>query len=148
MDVPRPRLPALAALEVALCAVVVLLDLAIPSLVIVALAGLSLAVRRNRPASLGFRRLARPGRTLAVVVAVMLVWTVVEFGLLMPVLNRVTGTEQDLSAFADLEGDLGLLALLLAVSWTLAAVGEETALRGYLLTRANQAGGLVLAVQV
>ena len=148
MDVPRPRLPALAALEVAVVAAVVLLDLAIPSLVIVAVAGLSLAVRRNRPASLGFHRLARPGRTITVVVGVMLVWTVVEFGLVMPVLNRVTGSEQDLSGFDELHGDLGLLLVLLALSWTLAAVGEEAAFRGYLLTRANEAGGSVLAVVV
>jgi membrane protease YdiL (CAAX protease family) len=81
-----------------------------------------------------------------VVVAVTLAWTVVEFGLVMPVLNRVTGTEQDLSGFDELHGDPGLLLILLALSWTLAAVGEEAAFRGYLLTRATQAGGVVLAV--
>ena len=141
MEPVRPRLPWVAALEVALVAVVVLLDLAIPSLVVLVLAGLSLAVRRAGPTSLGFRRLAGGGRTVAAIVGLTLVWTVLQFGLVMPVLNRATGSEQDLSGFDELEGDLGLLVVLLVASWTLAAVCEEAAFRGYLLTRATEAVG-------
>jgi membrane protease YdiL (CAAX protease family) len=56
-----------------------------------------------------------------------------------------------MSDFADVEGNLGLLLLLLALSWTLAAVVEETAFRGYLLTRLTELFGarrvgLVVAV--
>ena len=56
----------------------------------------------------------------------------------MPIVERATGQRQDLSQFADLEGDLPMLAGLLLLSWTLAAVGEEAAYRGYLLTRLRQ----------
>jgi len=45
------------------------------------------------------------------------------------------------SAFADLEGNLRLLALYLAASWLLAAFCEEVAFRGYLLTRLTDALG-------
>ena len=50
----------------------------------------------------------------------------------MPILNRLTGTTIDYSGFSSLQGNLGQLLLLLALSWTLAAVGEELAYRGYL----------------
>lgn len=141
MGLPANRARVLAAFEVVLAAAVVLLDLTIPSAVLVLLAGLSLAVRRERPASLGFHRLARPWRTTGIVVVLTLAWTLVQFGIVMPTLNRVTGTEQDLSAFDDLEGDLGLLLLLLAASWTLGALVEETAFRGYMLTRTTEVVG-------
>ena len=49
--------------------------------------------------------------------------------------RHVSGRHQDLSGFADLEGDVALLALFLVLGWTLAALAEETAFRGYLLTR-------------
>jgi len=69
----------------------------------------------------------------------------------MPVANHLSGSEQDLSDFASLEGDLGKLVVLLALSWTLAAVGEELAYRGYLQTRIAQLfgsrqSGLVVSV--
>ena len=53
----------------------------------------------------------------------------------MPILNRINGEYQDLSQFAGLQGNLGALLIFLAVSWTLAAVGEEIVYRGYLPLR-------------
>jgi membrane protease YdiL (CAAX protease family) len=58
-----------------------------------------------------------------------------------PLTNHLSGTRQDVSAFADLEGDLGLLALYLGASWVLAAFCEEVAFRGYLLTRLTEVLG-------
>ena len=130
-----------AAVEFAVAAAVVLLDLAIPTLVILALAGASLALRRASPASLGFRRLDRPARTLVAVLGLTAGWTLLQIGLVMPLLNRVTGTRQDLSGFDELQGDVGLLVVLVVLSWTLAALGEETAFRGYLPTRIGEALG-------
>jgi uncharacterized protein len=74
-------------------------------------------------------------------------------GLTMPILNHLTGQRQDLSQFENLQGNLPMLLIFLALSWTLAALGEETAYRGYLPTRIsevvgqNRAGGL-LAVSI
>ena len=53
----------------------------------------------------------------------------------MPILNHLTGDRQDVSQFADLQGNLGMLAGFLLLTWTLAAVGEEIVYRGYLQTR-------------
>ena len=74
-----------------------------------------------------------------------------QLAVLMPIANHLSGKEQDLSAFKDLKGNIGMLAGLLVLSWTLAAVGEEAAYRGYLQTRmTNLFGshriGFVLAV--
>jgi CAAX protease family protein len=62
-------------------------------------------------------------------------WQLLQFGLFRPILNHLTGSREDLSQFADLQGNLGLLAGLLLVTWTLAAFGEELAYRGFIQTR-------------
>jgi len=110
-------------------------DLLLPALVLVAMAGVSLAVRRKGPASFGFHRPARPARLVAAMLAFAMAWTLLHLVLFAPIANHLSGTEQDTSGFADLEGDLAMLLLLIVLSWTLAALVEETAFRGYLLTR-------------
>jgi len=130
-----PAWPALTVVEVALAVGAVLIDLFLPAAVLTVLAGLSLAVRRQGPSTLGFHRLTRPGRQLAQVAALALGWTTLVFLLVMPVTEHLTGSTQDTSEFADLEGDLPRLLMFVALSWTLAALVEELAFRGYLLTR-------------
>ncbi len=130
-----------AGVEVAVAAAVIVLDLVIPTLVVLALAGLSLAIRRQGFASLGFHRLTHPARTSLAVLLLTAAWSLLQFGLVMPIANRVTGSRQDMTVFADLEGNAGLLVGLLLASWTLAAVGEEAVFRGYLPTRVQEAVG-------
>jgi len=131
----------MAGLEVGLAAVVILLDLAIPTLVVLALAGVSLALRHTGFASLGFHRLASPSRAALGVLGLTVGWSLLQLGVLMPVANHVTGSRQDMTVFADLEGNAGLLLVLLVATWTLAAVGEETVFRGYLPTRVREVLG-------
>lgn len=50
-------------------------------------------------------------------------------------INHLTGTTEDLSAYANLQGNLGMLAGLLLVTWTVAAFGEEIVYRGFIQTR-------------
>ncbi len=144
---------ALAAAEVVLAAAVVLLDLLIPALVLLGLMTVSLLVRREGLGSLGLVRI-RSGPALAVKMLLFsAAWTLFHLGVLIPVANRVTGEQQDMSDFAALEGDLGLLVGLLVLTWTLAAVGEELAFRGYLQTRLTEllgarGPGLVVSVVV
>jgi len=142
---------AVTALEVATAAAAVLADLLIPSVVLLALAGTSLLARRQGPASLGFHRPASPGRLAGLMLAVAAGWTLLHLALLNPVTNHLSGERQDVSDFAALQGNLGLLLLMLVLAWTLAAMVEETAFRGYLLTRlrellGNGPTGLVVAV--
>src|SRR5215207_9281238 len=68
-------------------------------------------------------------------------WLLASQGLAMPILNRITGGRQDLSQFAGLQGNLGALLIFFAVSWTLAAVGEEIIYRGYLPLRITEVFG-------
>jgi membrane protease YdiL (CAAX protease family) len=130
----------LAAFEVLLAATFVLLDLAIPSVLLVLLAAVSLAVRRQGPSSLGFRR---PRRHHIVVgtAAFAVAWSVVQMGVTMPLASHLSGQQQDVGVFADVEGDLALLLLLLLLSWTLGALVEEIAFRGFLLTRLREVLG-------
>jgi membrane protease YdiL (CAAX protease family) len=124
-----------AAVEVLLAAVAVLLDLAVPTIVILALAGISLLVRGAPVSTLGVRRIGGAGRMAMRVLGLTVGWTLLQVGLVIPLLEHATGETQDLGQFDGLEGDLGMLLGLLALSWTLAAVGEELAYRGYLQTR-------------
>jgi membrane protease YdiL (CAAX protease family) len=107
----------------------------VPTLVLLALAVVSLAIRRERLSTLGFHRLDRPARFAVRILAFTVAWTVVQLSLVMPILNHATGRRQDLSQFAGLPGNVGMLAGFLALTWTLAALGEELAYRGYLQTR-------------
>lgn len=124
-----------AAVEVLVATALVLLDVLVPSLVLVVLATVSVAVRRRGFASLGFHRVAHPWRLTGTVLVVVLAWSLFQLGLVMPVLNHLTGEKQDLDAFEDLQGNLGLLAVLLLASWLLGALAEETAIRGWFQTR-------------
>jgi CAAX protease family protein len=57
----------LAVIEVLLAATAVILDLFIPTIVILVLATISLAIRRTGPASLGFHLVSRPGQMIITV---------------------------------------------------------------------------------
>lgn len=124
-----------AAVEVVAVVVAVLADLLIPAAVVAGLAALSLVARRRSPRSLGFHRVAHPWRLVGGMAVFAGCWTLVNVALLIPLTNHLSGAHQDVSAFADLEGDVGLLALYVSASWVLAAFFEEVAFRGYLLTR-------------
>lgn len=149
----KKALKIITAIELVAAAAVILFDFFIPTLVILGMIVLSLLVRRENVASLGFKRdgwgLGMAAFVLLSVVALQLF----QIGVTMPVLNRLTGTTIDYSGFANLQGNLGQLLLLLALSWTLAAIGEETVYRGYLQKLlgellGSKATGLALAVGI
>jgi membrane protease YdiL (CAAX protease family) len=128
----------LAALEVLVAVCVVLLDVLLPALVLLVLWGVSSLVRHEGPSAVGLRRPDRPGRMVAQVLVLSVGWTALVFTVVTPVVEQLAGERRDVSQFAALEGDLPLLVLMVALSWTLAAFCEELAFRGYLLTRSQQ----------
>ena len=130
-----------AALEVVAAAAVVILDFFIATLIVLPLVAISLAIRRQGPSALGFSSAPGALRMIAIVFGLTVAWDLVQFGLTMPILNRITGERQDLSQFAGLQGNVGSLLIFLAVSWTLAAVGEEIVYRGYLPLRITDVFG-------
>src|SRR4051794_16946909 len=158
MTATRPRSPAgrrawwtwLAAAELVVATGAIVLDLAIPSLLLLLLAGISLAVRHERPSSLG---LCRPSRhhLVAGTAAFAVVWSLFQLAVTMPLANHLSGERQDMGVFADVQGDVALLLLLVVLSWTLGAFVEEVAFRGFLLTRLREVlgqGRIALAVAV
>ncbi len=122
-------------IELVIATCVILLDFFIPTIVILGLIVISLLIRWQPVSVLGFKQNKNLlGMAFFVLLAVVL-WNLFEMGLIFPVLNRVTGTTQDLSAFVDLKGNLPKLLFPLAASWTLAALGEEMVYRGFLQRR-------------
>jgi len=143
----------IAALEVAAAAAAVVADLLLPSMVLLGMAAVSLTVRRRGLGSVGLHRPAHGWRLTGQMLMFATVWTLLSLALFIPVANHLTGERQDMSDFAELQGNLGLLVLLIVLSWTLAAFGEELAFRGYLLTRLTDVlgstrGAVVVAVLV
>lgn len=130
-----------AAVEVALAVGVVAKDLLLPTLLLLALAAASLAGRRQGVASLGLGPLRPSMHLVGGILGLVLAWTLVQLALVLPALEHLSGERQDLSGFEDLRGNLGLLVVLLVASWLLAALGEETAYRGYVLTRLREVCG-------
>ncbi len=134
--------------EAVLACVIVAADLAIPSLVLVAMAALSLVVRRARWSSLGLRRWEVPW-LVPKMLAFAAGWSAFQFVVTMPIANHLSGTTQDLGDFEDLEGDVRLLLTMVALGWVVGALLEEVAYRGYLQTRLRQGlGSSMLAVIV
>jgi hypothetical protein len=119
-------------IEVIVVALVVFFDFFLPTLVILALAAFSRLIRKENIKALGFKKIYKPLKMFSRIFLLSLIWSLVLLAFVMPVLNHLLGTTQDLSAFADLKGNIGKLIPLLLLSWTLAALGEETAYRGYL----------------
>lgn len=108
------RLAAVAEVAAAVAAVVA--DWLIPSVVLVAMAVVSLLARRRGPSSLGFHRPAHPVRLVGQMAVFALAWTLFNIALLIPVTNHLSGARQDVSGFADLQGNLGLHAVYLTAS--------------------------------
>jgi hypothetical protein len=127
-----------ATIELGLAAVAVLLDLAIPSLVILAVMVGSLLVHRQGLSSLGLVRVDRVGRLVGWMVVAAAAWTLLDAGLLKPVQAHVFGVREDMSQFEPLQGDLGLLLVWLTLAWMLAGLGETLAFVGFILTRARE----------
>lgn len=140
-------------LEVIAAGIVIGLDLLMPTLIILGMIALSLLVRREKIGVLGFQRPDSWLRMILTVLLAVAVWQALQFSLFMPLLNRLASTTQDLSSFANLKGNLSQLLLLLGLSWTLAALGEEMVYRGYLQRRLGDIfgagpGGLLLTVGI
>ncbi len=119
-------------LELVLATIVIAFDLFIPTLVVLLMICLSLILRKQSPISLGFKKEELCWQMGLKIFFLSIAWTIFTLGLTIPVLMRLTGQQQDLSQFLSLKGNLGQLAIFLAFTWTLAAIGEEVVYRGYL----------------
>jgi len=138
---PGKHWAVLAAVEVSLAAAAVVLDVGIPTFVILALMVVSLLIHRQGLSSLGFHRVPQGWAMAAKMFLLAAGWTLLTIGLLKPIENHLTGTTQDMSQFASLQGNVTMLLTWLALSWTVAAVGETTAFFGFVQTRLTEVFG-------
>ena len=101
-------------------------------------AALTLWIRGEGPGRVGLQRPSRWTRVLLLGLAVGIAYQGLSLYLLEPLTARLTGAPPDVSSFARLRGSYGLLVKYLAITFTLAAFGEEFVYRGYFLNRISQ----------
>ncbi len=139
-----------AIIEIVAVILVVWFDFFIPTLIIISLMVLLILLRREKFKEIGFRK-SDGVKMIWQVFLLAVFWTFVDFGIIMPVLNHLTGTVQNLDTYKDLPGNLPMFLFLLVASWTLAAIGEELAYRGLIQSRirslfSNACFGTIIAV--
>ena len=105
------------------------------TLYLFALGWISLRVRRLRWKTVGLQLYRGWGRTLALGVFCGAAIEALELFVTQPILVRLTHHWPDLSDFRGLRWNWKLLPLAMLLTWTLAAFGEETVYRGYLMNR-------------
>jgi len=103
---------------------------------LLALGWLSLALRGLRWRDVGLALPTTWRRLLLVGVGAGVAMELCELFVTQPLLVALTGKFPDLSEFRELQGNAGLLLLLIAAAWIVAALGEELVWRGYVLNRA------------
>jgi membrane protease YdiL (CAAX protease family) len=96
---------------------------------------LSLRWRRLGWRDVGLARPANWRRTITIGIACGIGMELLELFITQPLLVKITSNMPDISDLGDLHGNWKLLLLFLALTWTLAAFGEEMVYRGYLMNR-------------
>jgi len=105
------------------------------------LASLSLRLRKLGWKDVGLKRSENWLNTILIGVSAGIAIELLELLITQPLLARSTGKMPDLSIFQMLRHNPKLLILGLALTWTLAAFGEEMTYRGYLMNRIAGLGG-------
>lgn len=141
----------LALVEIGLMAILVVCDILIPSILIIAAGLCFLWIRKEKTDIFTTSIWKKPAKLILCTACLGCVLTVFDYCLVIPALNHLTNTTQDMSTFANLKGNTGLLLFLLAYSWLIAALCEEFAYRGFFQHRIitlfpNERTGIVVAV--
>jgi membrane protease YdiL (CAAX protease family) len=106
-----------------------------PILLLILMAWVSLRLRHMRWRDVGLKRPDRWLPTIGLALIVGIGYQALDIFIIAPFLQYLTGEAINLSLFSDLQGNLLLLIVLLAASWTEAAFIEEMFFRGYLFNR-------------
>lgn len=102
---------------------------------LLALAWLMLLVRGRRWRDVGFRWPPHAASAIALAALAGIALSVHELVVLEPAVRSFMGSSPDLSVFKDLRGNLEKTLFFIALSWVLAAFGEELVWRGYAMNR-------------
>jgi membrane protease YdiL (CAAX protease family) len=112
------------------------------TIVLVPLLWLALRLRREPWSSIGFSKPPRLGQTIALGIAAGIAMELFAVLVTTPWISGMFGVEPDYSDFESIRGNLTMLFVFLALSWSLAAFGEEICFRGFLMKRiADLCGG-------
>jgi len=122
----------LVGIELGLMTAFVLFDIGMPTLLIIAVGFLGMLLRKEGFSLLGFKKEKHVCETVFSVFLFSVSWTIINFAVILPIMNHLTGATRVLTDFENLKGNIRLLLTLLAASWTLGALGEEIAYRGFL----------------
>jgi membrane protease YdiL (CAAX protease family) len=96
---------------------------------------ISLRVRKLGWRTVGLTRYRTWPMTIAIGVALGALLETFQLLVTQPILARLLGRQPDLELFRMLTGNIKMTLLFIALSWTLAAFGEELVWRGYLMNR-------------
>lgn len=102
---------------------------------------ISLRLRGERWSTIGFARPRRMGRAIAIGAVAGLALELFAVFVTTPWISAFFGVEPDYSELEEIRGNLALLLVFLALSWTLAAFGEEVTFRGFLMKRVAELFG-------
>lgn len=100
----------------------------------------SLRLRGLRWRLVGLTRYRSWPVTIATGVALGAVLETFQLLVTQPILSRLIGRQPDLKLFRMLTGNIRMTLIFIALSWTLAAFGEELFWRGYLMNRVADLG--------
>ena len=114
-------------------------------------AWLSLRFRKKGWKHIGLRKPERWSKTILIALSVGILYQLLSLYAIEPLLSKLTGELPDVSLFRSLVGNLNLLLFWIAISWSLAAFGEEMVYRGYFMNRIrglfeNEKTGWLLAL--
>jgi uncharacterized protein len=102
---------------------------------LVLLGWISLRLRHLKWGNVGLTRKRPVLQTIALGFAGGIAIEMIELYVSQPLLVRLTHRPPDLSDFNQLRGNFNLMLIGLALTWTVAAFGEEMAWRGWLMNR-------------
>lgn len=86
-------------------------------------------------AKIGWRASDNWSRAISIGVVAGVAMEMLAVSVTTPMMSRMLGTEPDYSALKGIRGNVKMLLIFLALSWTLAAFGEEICFRGFLMER-------------
>lgn len=96
----------------------------------------SLWLRGRGWRAIGLERRTSWVKTLAWSIGLGIASQALDIQIATPLLTRITGHAPDLSNFRSMIGNVPQLFFWLAITWSIAAFGEEMVYRGYILNRA------------
>ena len=121
----------LSIVEISLMILLVVFDVLLPSLLIIIVGFGFLFTRKEKTDIFNKDVWSKPIRFILCTAGLGFALSIFDFALVIPVVNHLTLTTQDMSAYTNLKGNTEMLMFFLAYSWIIAAIGEEIAYRGF-----------------